>query len=75
MYESWFAASLNPYTIVVFVIISAMYIVDDVVPGSADWVVVHGLVMLCKDKAAEKDDDAVSVVSKADPLPLSLVQA
>ena len=29
MYESWFAASLNPYTIVVFVIISTMYIVDD----------------------------------------------
>ena len=29
MYESWFAASLNPYTIVVFIIISTMYIVDD----------------------------------------------
>jgi hypothetical protein len=29
MYESWFAASLNPYTIVVFLIISTMYIVED----------------------------------------------
>jgi hypothetical protein len=29
MYESWFDASLNPYTIVVFLIISTMYIVED----------------------------------------------
>lgn len=28
MYESWFAASLNPFTIVVLLIISTMYIVD-----------------------------------------------
>ena len=29
MYESWFASSLNPYTIIVFLIISTMYIVED----------------------------------------------